>query len=119
MGNAAGPGHPDPSGPCWLTADEQATWLALGTLVTRLPAAVDADLRAASAVSLFEYLVLANLSEAPERTLRMTRAWVARERFALPALPRNHAFGAAWLGPPGTAAGGRPADHRHAHRRRG
>ena len=72
MGDAAGPGRADPSAPCWLTADEQATWLALGALVTRLPAAVDADLQAASGVSLFEYLVLANLSEAPEHTLRMS-----------------------------------------------
>ena len=67
-----GPEQADQSTPCWLTADEQATWLALGALVTRLPAAVDADLQASSGVSLFEYLVLAHLSEAPGRTLRMS-----------------------------------------------
>ena len=72
VADALGPVRADRSTPRWLSADEQETWLALGALVTRLPAAVDADLQAASDVSLFEYLVLANLSEAPGRTMRMS-----------------------------------------------
>lgn len=58
--------------PRWLSEDEQAAWLSLGALVTRLPAALDADLQTASGLSLFEYLVLAVLSEAPDRSLRMS-----------------------------------------------
>jgi DNA-binding MarR family transcriptional regulator len=72
MADSAGPQQADPPMPGWLSAAEQATWLALGALVMRLPAAVDADLQARSDVSLFEYLVLANLSEAPDHTLRMS-----------------------------------------------
>lgn len=56
----------------WLSSTEQASWLALGALVTRLPAALDADLHATAELSLFEYMVLAHLSEAPGRTLRMS-----------------------------------------------
>lgn len=56
----------------WLDADEQATWLALVRMLIRLPAALDRQLRQDSDVSHFEYQVLASLSEAPERTLRMS-----------------------------------------------
>ncbi len=56
----------------WLSSSEQASWLALGALVTRLPAALDADLHATAGLSLFDYMVLAHLSEAPGRTLRMS-----------------------------------------------
>ena len=58
--------------PGWLTPNEQATWRALTALVTRLPSALDADLQATSGLSLFEYQVLAHLSEAPGWTMRMS-----------------------------------------------
>lgn len=56
----------------WLSEDEQAAWLRLVAVVELLPGVLDAQLRAGAGLTHFEYLVLAMLSEAPERTLRMT-----------------------------------------------
>jgi DNA-binding MarR family transcriptional regulator len=57
----------------WLSEEERAAWLRLVAVVELLPGVLDAQLRADSGLTHFEYLVLAMLSEAPERTLRMTR----------------------------------------------
>lgn len=56
----------------WLTPDERAAWLRLIAVVELLPGVLDAQLRRDAGVSHFDYFVLAMLSEAPERTLRMT-----------------------------------------------
>jgi DNA-binding MarR family transcriptional regulator len=56
----------------WLTEAERAAWLRLVAVVELLPGVLDAQLRAEAGVTHFEYFVLAMLSEAPERTLRMT-----------------------------------------------
>lgn len=56
----------------WLTPDERAAWLRLIAVVELLPGVLDAQLRADSRLTHFEYFVLAMLSEAPEHTLRMT-----------------------------------------------
>lgn len=56
----------------WLDDDERAAWLRLMAVVELLPGALDTQLRRDSGLSHFEYFVLAMLSEAPERTLRMT-----------------------------------------------
>jgi DNA-binding MarR family transcriptional regulator len=56
----------------WLTADEQAAWRPFVALLIRLPAALDAQLQKDAGISQFEYLVLSGLSEAPDRTLRMS-----------------------------------------------
>jgi len=56
----------------WLDADEQHTWLALVGVLIRLPAALDAQLQRDAGISHFEYQVLAGLSMAAERTLRMS-----------------------------------------------
>jgi DNA-binding MarR family transcriptional regulator len=58
--------------PRWLSTDELRAWLPLGGLLLKLPAALDAQMQRDSGLSHFEYLVLANLSEAPERTRRMS-----------------------------------------------
>lgn len=58
--------------PRWLSSSEQATWLTLVALMTRVPTALDADLQATSGLSLFEYVVLSRLSEADDRTMRMS-----------------------------------------------
>jgi DNA-binding MarR family transcriptional regulator len=58
--------------PAWLTDAEQAAWRPIAALLFRLPAALDAQLQKDAGISHFEYLVLANLSEAPGRTLRMS-----------------------------------------------
>ncbi len=55
----------------WLDDDERAAWLRLIAVVELLPGVLDSQLRADSGVTHFEYYVLAMLSEAPERTLRM------------------------------------------------
>ena len=58
--------------PRWLSAEELRAWLPMGGLLLKLPAALDAQMQRDSGLSHFEYLVLANLSEAPERTRRMS-----------------------------------------------
>jgi DNA-binding MarR family transcriptional regulator len=62
----------DPAEPPWLSDEEQRAWTALGSIVVRLDAALDAQLRRDSGLSHFEYAVLAALSGAPQRTLRMS-----------------------------------------------
>lgn len=56
----------------WLDEDERAAWLRLVAVVELLPGVLDSQLRREAGLTHFEYFVLAMLSEAPERTLRMT-----------------------------------------------
>lgn len=56
----------------WLDESERAAWLRLVAVVELLPGVLDAQLRATAGLTHFEYFVLAMLSEAPDRTLRMT-----------------------------------------------
>ena len=56
----------------WLDDDEQAAWVRLAAVLELLPGVLEAQLRRDADLSHFEYWVLAMLSEAPERTLRMT-----------------------------------------------
>ncbi len=56
----------------WLDDDEQKAFLGLVAVAELLPGALDAQLRRDSGLTHFEYLVLAMLSEADDRTLRMT-----------------------------------------------
>jgi DNA-binding MarR family transcriptional regulator len=56
----------------WLTAEEQAAWRSVVALLIRLPAAIETELQRDAGLSHFEYLVLSGLSEAPDRTLRMS-----------------------------------------------
>ncbi len=58
--------------PRWLDPDEQQTWLALVSVLIRLPAALDAQLQRDAGISHFEYQVLAGLSMSPQRTRRMS-----------------------------------------------
>ncbi|WP_433790971.1 MarR family winged helix-turn-helix transcriptional regulator [Actinoplanes sp. CA-252034] len=58
--------------PRWLTSDEHAAWMTLMGVLMRLPAALDAQLLRDAGLSHFEYGILAGLSEAPDRTLRMS-----------------------------------------------
>jgi DNA-binding MarR family transcriptional regulator len=59
--------------PRWLTEREMSAWLALTTLLIRLPAVLDAQLRRDAGISHFEYTVLAALSEADDHELEMSR----------------------------------------------
>ena len=56
----------------WLSEDERVMWLRFMAVVELLPGVLDSQLRADSGLTHFEYFVVAMLSEAPERTLRMT-----------------------------------------------
>jgi DNA-binding MarR family transcriptional regulator len=58
--------------PRWLDEDERDVWLALVGVMIRVPAELDRQLQRDSDMSHFEYQVLAGLSDAPERTLRMS-----------------------------------------------
>ena len=91
--------------PRWLSADEQQAWRALTAVQMFLPGVLDAQLQRDAGLSHAEYVVLAMLSEAPGRSLRMSelaglasvsqsrlshmvarlesRGWVRRERSAL------------------------------------
>lgn len=70
--------------PRWLDEDEMQTWLRLVALAEVLPSRLDAEARRDAGLTHFEYQVLAMLSEAPKRTLRMS--WLARRTNAT--LPR-------------------------------
>ncbi|HEX2575204.1 MAG TPA: MarR family transcriptional regulator [Aquihabitans sp.] len=63
----------------WLDDDEQQAWLSLASLLVRLPAALDAQLRRDAGLSHFEYMVLAALSMSDDRTMRMSDLAVIAE----------------------------------------
>ena len=56
----------------WLDAQELEAWLALASLMTRLPALLDAQLQRDAGLTFFAYMVLASLSGAPDQTLQMS-----------------------------------------------
>ena len=56
----------------WLTARELQAWMRLEAVAELLPAALDHQLQRDAELSHYDYLVLAKLSEAPDRTLRMS-----------------------------------------------
>ena len=75
--------------PRWLNADERRAWLANLSINTLLPAALDTQLHGAGKLSLFDYNVMAMLSEAEGHFLPDERAGRPDQRLAVPALPRG------------------------------
>lgn len=71
--------------PQWLTSEERATWVRLSAVLELLPAALDSQLRRDAGLTYFDYYLLAMLSEASERTLRMS-ALAHRTNATLPRL---------------------------------
>ncbi len=71
--------------PRWLSESERAAWVRLVAVVELLPGVLDGQLRRDAALTHFEYFVLAMLSEAPGRTLRMTEL-ATRTNATLPRL---------------------------------
>ena len=69
----------------WLDDEEIAAWTRFIAVVELLPGALDSQLRRDAGLTHFEYFTLAMLSEAPERTLRMT-ALATRTNATLPRL---------------------------------
>ncbi|MDE3086608.1 MAG: MarR family transcriptional regulator [Acidobacteriota bacterium] len=58
--------------PQWLDGEEERAWLALVAVLCTLPAALDGQLQREAGLTLYEYLVLASLSDHPEQSLRMS-----------------------------------------------
>jgi len=69
----------------WLTEQEMTAWVRLAGMMELLPGVLDAQMRRDTGLTRFEYYVLAMLSEASERTLRMT-ALASRTNSTLPRL---------------------------------
>lgn len=59
--------------PQWLDQEEHEAWVGLMTVLIRVPAALDRQLRTAAGMTHFDYQVMGILSEAPDRTLRMSQ----------------------------------------------
>lgn len=74
MGGAETP-RPDTMGGVetpWLDREQLAAWVRFVAVLELLPGVLDGQLRRDADLMHFEYFVLAMLSEAPDRTLRMT-----------------------------------------------
>lgn len=56
----------------WLTDEQQRAWVRFISVVERLPGVLDSQLQHDADLTHFDYFTLAMLSEAPNRTLRMT-----------------------------------------------
>jgi DNA-binding MarR family transcriptional regulator len=56
----------------WLTSEELVAWVRFVAVLQLFPPALDAQLERDADLTHFEYFTLAMLSEAPDRTLRMT-----------------------------------------------
>src|SRR5438477_1670139 len=56
----------------WLDQEQLGAWVRLVAVLELLPGVIDGQLRRDAQLTHFEYQVLAMLSEAPDRTLRMT-----------------------------------------------
>ena len=55
-----------------LDGAEEAAWRALARAMVRLPRILESELEAEHRLTMSEYFVLVNLSEAPDRSLRMS-----------------------------------------------
>jgi len=58
--------------PRWLSPEELEAWMATIGVITRLPNLLDRQLQRDSGLTHFEYQVLAGLSQAADRTMRMS-----------------------------------------------
>ena len=56
----------------WLDDAQMAAWVRLVAVLELLPGVIDGQLRRDAQLTHFDYYVMAMLSEAPDRTLRMT-----------------------------------------------
>jgi DNA-binding MarR family transcriptional regulator len=56
----------------WLDEEQQRAWRGVVQLFMKLPAALECDLQGTAGLTLYEYVVMAHLSESCGRTLRMS-----------------------------------------------
>ena len=72
--------------PRWLSADQQRVWRLFLQASNQLREQLDRDLQRDAGLSLADYQTLAMLSEAPDRTLRMSdlaaQTWSSRSRLS-------------------------------------
>lgn len=59
--------------PQWLNEEERTAWIGLMTVLIRVPAALDRQLRNDSGMSHFDYQAMVILSQVEGRTLRMSQ----------------------------------------------
>lgn len=59
--------------PRWLNDDEQHAWRRLAAVILKLPSELESQLQRDAGISHFEYWALALLSEAPDRSLRLSQ----------------------------------------------
>lgn len=71
----------------WLDETQRLAWVRLAAVLELLPRSLDAQLERDQQLSHFDYYCLAMLSEAPQRTLRMT-ALASMTNATLPRLSR-------------------------------
>ena len=69
----------------WLDDRERTAWVRFAAVMELLPGVLDSQLRRDAELTHFDYFVLAMLSEAPERTRRMTQL-AAQTNATLPRL---------------------------------
>ena len=70
-----------------LDGDEERAWRSFARAFVVVPRVLEAELQAAHGVTMTEYFVMVNLSEAPDRRLRMTEL-AARGAMSLSAISR-------------------------------
>lgn len=62
----------DDEDPQWLSSQEKEAWTSLISVILLLPGKLEAPLRQKD-LTLFEYLTLSHISEAPDRRIRMSK----------------------------------------------
>ena len=56
----------------WLNSEEKDVWTGFASVMLLLPGRLEAPLQQEAGLSLFDYLVLSHVSEAPDRRIRMS-----------------------------------------------
>jgi DNA-binding MarR family transcriptional regulator len=72
MNTTASAGGDSPDDTRWLTPAEKEAWTGLVSLILLLPGRLESPIHQAAGLTLFEYLTLSHVSEAPDRRLRMS-----------------------------------------------
>lgn len=82
----------------WLSSEEDETWRSVWALMTWLPVRLDSQLRADAGLSQAEYHALSQISEAPDRIMRLSTL-AARSNMTLSHLSRviTRLADAGWL----------------------
>ncbi|WP_046497413.1 MarR family winged helix-turn-helix transcriptional regulator [Streptomyces odonnellii] len=70
-GADSGDAHDEGEDLRWLDPDEKEAWTGVVSLAMLLPGKLESPLRREHGITLFEYLVLSHMSEAPQQRLRM------------------------------------------------